>query len=32
VAVTLDDIAWSANELAGKILVLAGAQLVRIAM
>lgn len=32
VPVTLDDIAWSANELAGKILVVAGAQLVRIAM
>ena len=32
VPVTRDDIAWSANELAGKILVVAGAQLVRIAM
>jgi len=32
VPVTLGDIAWSANELAGKILVVAGSQLVRIAM
>ncbi|HEX5475005.1 MAG TPA: hypothetical protein VFX12_10120 [Vicinamibacterales bacterium] len=31
VSVPLDDVAWSAHELAGKILVVAGSQLVRIA-